>query len=58
MARTKVAKCDSNGRLSRGGPVCASSPAMTGSRSARMRAAAVKLTFRRETSVVAVMLQV
>jgi hypothetical protein len=31
---------------------------MTGSRSARMRAAAVKLTFRGETSVVAVMVQV
>jgi hypothetical protein len=29
---------------------------MTGSRSARMRAAAVKLTFRGETSVVAVMI--
>src|SRR5215470_8237353 len=43
MARTSVPKCDSVGRLSRGGPASATSRAMTGSRSARIRAAAPKL---------------
>src|SRR5512140_879496 len=43
MARTSVPKCVSVGRLSRGGPASATSRAMTGSRSARIRAAAPKL---------------
>src|SRR6516165_4220734 len=46
MARTRVAKCDSDGRLRRGGPACSSSRAMTGSLAARMRAAAGKVAFR------------
>src|SRR5262245_48115520 len=41
MARTTAANGGSGTRLSRGGPVSASSRAMTGSRSARIRAAAV-----------------
>src|SRR5580704_16845571 len=45
MAWTRAPKCDPDGRLRRGGPVCSRSRAMTGSRSARMRAAFAKVTF-------------
>ena len=43
MARTSAAKCPSVGRASSGGPVRTSSRSMTGSRSARIRAAAFGL---------------